>query len=318
MTKAGVPFSRDPPDLDGVPRNPAWFLGTDGSENVSWPDFLFLGAPRSGTTQLYEGLRQHPAILMSSIKEPLYFVSSRYAVHRVAARAAYQALFSGAGPGRLAGEASTLYLFDPEAARRIRDAVPKARLIAVLRQPVDRAYSQYLFERLLEQEPLNTFEAALAAEPGRMARRASPFLYYREVGRYAQQVERYRELFPSGQLLWLLYDDLRRDQTGTFQRIFRFLDVDDTFVPILEQRVNVSGVPRHRGLYNVVHKGARPFKSWLPDAWVNRLRGPANQALLRAAPGINPATRAELLAYYRDDILKTARLIGRDLSHWLR
>jgi hypothetical protein len=285
---------------------------------MSWPDFLFLGAPRSGTTQLYEGLRQHPAIFMSEVKEPLYFVSATYRLHRTASASAYQALFKAALPGQVKGEASTLYLFDPEAPRRIHEELPHARLIAILRQPADRAYSQYVFERLLEREPAATFEAALAAEARRLQVHQNPFLFYTQVGRYAGQVRRYLDLFDPSQMLWLLQDDLWRDQAGTFRRIFEFLGVDPAFVPHLEQRVNMSGVPRHRSLYQWLHWGARPLKNWLPGHWVNGLRGQADRTLLRAAPRMAPETRQRLQQAYRDDIEETGRLIGRDLSAWLR
>jgi hypothetical protein len=209
---------------------------------MAWPTFLFLGAPRSGTTQLYEGLRLHPEVAVSGVKEPLYFVSPRYPLHRVTSAAAYQALFRPGRGVRATGEFSTLYLYDPEAAQRIHDTLPTAKLLAILRHPVERAYSQYVFERLLEQEPCATFEDALRAEPRRIAEHRSPFLYYREVGRYASQIRRYQALFPADQLLWLLYDDLKTDLAGTFRRIFRFIGVDDAFEPDIAGRVNVSGI----------------------------------------------------------------------------
>lgn len=284
---------------------------------MTWPTFLFLGAPRSGTTQLYEGLRQHPEIFMSPVKEPLYFVSPRYHLTRVEQDDAYQALFAEAGAARHVGEASTLYLYDPEAPARIRAALPDVRLIAILRHPVERAYSQYVFERLLQHETFPTFEQALAAEPERRRRGDSPFLYYVDVGRYAAQIRRYQALFPEDRLLWLLHDDLRQDQPGTFHRIFRFLDVDPTFTPDLDGAVNQSGVPRHPSLYRWLHRTARPFKAWMPDPWVQRLRREADQALLQEAPAVAPDTRRQLLETFRADIVETGALIGRDLRHWI-
>jgi hypothetical protein len=284
---------------------------------MTWPTFLFLGAPRSGTTQLYEGLRQHPEIFMSAVKEPLYFVSPRYRLTRVEREDEYQALFAEAGPARAVGEASTLYLYDPEAPARIRAALPEVRLIAILRHPVERAYSQYVFERLLQHEVYPTFEQALAAEPDRRRRGDSPFLYYLDVGRYAAQIRRYQALFAEDHLLWLLHDDLRHNQADTFRRIFRFLDVDPAFTPDLDGAANQSGVPRHPSLYRWLHRTARPLKAWMPDPWVQRLRREADQALLQEAPAVAPETRRRLVDDFRDDIVETARLIGRDLGHWL-
>ena len=91
---------------------------------MSWPDFLFLGAPRSGTTLLYEAMSQHPGLWLSEVKEPLYFLNPTYAVWRVGNAGAYQALFQGRRRGQVAGEASTLYLYDPTAASRIRKKLP--------------------------------------------------------------------------------------------------------------------------------------------------------------------------------------------------
>jgi hypothetical protein len=281
---------------------------------MSWPDFLFLGAPRSGTTLLYEALTQHPQLWLSPVKEPLYFLDPAYPVWRVGTRSAYEALFSGRRRDQRAGEASTLYLYDPTAPRRIREALPEARLLAVLRQPIDRAYSQYTFQRLLGTEPCASFEEALAAEP----QRHNPFLRYLGVGRYAEQVERYLEHFPPDRLLILLYDDLRQDLSGTLQRVFDFLDVDAGVQPSVRRGVNASGVPRHESLYRLAHRAARPLKAMLPPPLVRALQTRADAALLQRPPRLDPTLRTRLLEDgWADEIRALSRLLGRPLDMWL-
>ncbi|MCY0879060.1 MAG: sulfotransferase [Firmicutes bacterium] len=281
------------------------------------PNFLIIGAPRSGTTHLYRGLRQHPEVFMSDVKEPMFFAyegETRPGV--IGDRSAYEALFVGSEHYKARGEASTLYLYHPEAPRRIRELIPEARLIAILRNPVDRAISQYTFQRFLKTEPLDTLEKALAAEEERRQQNAPPFSLYREVGLYSDQIARYLALFPREQLLFLLQDDLEQDPRAVFQHIFEFLGVDATFYPDLRHKTNASGIPQHETMFRLIKSAGRTVKRFLPERLATRLSGSAHETLLQHPP-VNPATRAALREYFRADIARTQELIGRDLSHWL-
>lgn len=282
-----------------------------------WPNFLIIGAPRSGTTHLYRGLRQHPDIFMSDFKEPMFFA---YEGHprpgAISDPHEYERLFSGAAGHHAVGEASTLYLYSDRAAEAIHRRIPGAQLIAILRNPVDRAFSQYTFQRFLNTEPLDTFEAALAAEDERIHGAGSPFLLYRRVGLYSQQIPRYLARFGQDQILFLLQDDLEQTPDVVFRQIFDFLGVASTFQPDLRHRTNASGVPQHNTLFHLIKSAGRRIKGFLPEGMATRLSGTAHEALL-TRPTMSGETRSALIQYFRDDIEATQSLIDRDLTAWL-
>lgn len=282
------------------------------------PNFLIIGAPRSGTTHLYRGLRQHPDVFMSDFKEPMFFAyEGDPRVGVISDHTAYEALFQGAEPYVARGEASTLYLFSEKAPARIQRDIPTARLIAILRNPVERAFSQYTFQRFLNTEPLDTFERALQEEERRAEADAPPFQLYQRVGLYSEQIARYLELFPRDQLLFLLQDDLDRQPDTVFRRIFSFIGVDPGFRVDLRHKTNASGVPQHDTLFHLVKSIGRQVKRFVPETMATRLSGSAHAALLER-PAIELHTRQALQRFFQEDILRTQALIDRDLSHWLQ
>jgi Sulfotransferase domain len=209
------------------------------------PDFLILGAQKAGTTALYAYLRWHPQITGPSFKEVSFF-DRHYARGERWYRAHMPVRRSG-----IVGEASPSYLFHPSAPERVARMLPGARLIALLRNPVDRAFSHYQHEVALGREEL-PFEDALAHEDERMVgevermlRDPAYFSYawwnytYAARGRYAEQLERWFRSFPSEQLLVLLTDELAADTGATYERVLEFLGVDarglDSYPRIFER-----------------------------------------------------------------------------------
>jgi hypothetical protein len=195
------------------------------------PDFLILGAQKAGTTALYAYLRWHPQITGPSFKEVSFF-DRHYAQGERWYRAHMPVRHSG-----LVGEASPSYLFHPLAPERVARMLPEARLIALLRNPVDRAFSHYQHEVALGREQL-TFEEALAREDERMRGEVERMLddpgyfshawwnyTYAARGRYAEQLERWFAAFPREQLLVILTEDLASDTAGTYRRTLEFLGV---------------------------------------------------------------------------------------------
>lgn len=209
------------------------------------PDFLVIGFAKTGTTTVYDRLAAHPVVAPALCKE-VHFFDYKFA----AGPRWYGAHFPPAHRQRsfqrahsrpfLTGEASPSYVDHPLAAERVRAMLPDVRLIVLLRNPVDRAYSHYQMSWRNAEEDLPTFEAALDAEEGRLAGecervRAEPgyrsmplgcWSYLRR-GRYAEHLEPWLHLFPSRQLLLLLTEDLEREWTGTWARIFAFLELPD-------------------------------------------------------------------------------------------
>jgi hypothetical protein len=289
------------------------------------PNFLLLGAPRCSTTTLYDVARQHPEIYMSPNKEPCFFAieglerrwlgpRDQQGVHDLGE---YRRLFEGADRQRIVGEASTIYLGSERAVERARHHTPEAKLVAVLRNPADRAFSHYSLHRSQGREWL-TFEDALEAEEGRAALGWSPAWLYREAGLYGRQLERWLEAFPADQLKVFLYDDLKRDYPGVVKELWRFLGVSD-FEPGIS-RWSASGRPRSGRLHAILWRQDHPVKRALRPVLPRRLRQRALHALMQrnVQPAeIDPSTRRELLASYRRDIERTGELLGRDLTVWL-
>lgn len=297
--------------------------------------FFVIGAARSGTTSLHRYLAQHPALFLPPMK-PRYLAlldqdgpwpgpgDADLWRNSIREEAAYRALFAGVRPGQVAGEVSTLYLYAPPVAGRIRDAFPRARLIALLRNPADRAFSAYQTMRRRGLEPLDDFEAALAAEPDRIARGWSFAWHYRRVGAYHEQLTRYTALFPPEQLRVHLFDDFARDPLAVVQDCFRFLGVDDGFRPDVSVVHNVSGAPRSRLLETLLAR-PNPLRSLaravLPLSVRRRLgQAPAAarmQARNTRPVALSPALRKALTRDFREDILRLQNLLRRDLSAWL-
>jgi hypothetical protein len=234
----------------------------------------------------------------------------------------YQALFRGAGAAVAVGESSDLYLCSPEAPARIRHYVPHVKLIAILRNPVDRAYSGYRYLVRDGREPLGSFEEALDAEAARVAANWEPIWFHARRGFYAAQLKRYFELFDRSQIRVYTYDEFVGSPLGVLRDIYRFLEVEESFVPDLSLRHNVSGTPRSRLLHAVL---ARPsavkdaVKPLVPAPLRRRIRAVLmHRNIVPDGPKLAQKTRERLIHMYRDDVLELQSLTGRDLSGWLR
>src|SRR5918994_968558 len=210
---------------------------------MTMPNFFIVGAQKAGTTSLYHYLNQHPQIYMSPVKEPFFFdheINSKgdvvvrgFAGRRQAPRYAnleeYQALFRGVGGETAIGEASPLYIYAPGTPERIKEYVPEARSVALLRNPADRAYSAYLHALRIGVEPLADFAQALREEEERIRNGWHYVFHYRNRGLYYEQIKRYYEVFGRESVGVWLYDDLKEDPARMVRSVFRFLGVEDTF-----------------------------------------------------------------------------------------
>ena len=301
---------------------------------MTLPNFLIIGAAKSGTTSLYRYLGQHPQVY-ANVKEPGYFALAgqqvQFAgpgdqdgfVRRITTeRTAYEALFAGVTDEKAYGEASVLYLYSPEAPIRIRETIPQAKLIAILRNPVERAFSGYLHLRRDGREPLADFAEALAAEDGRIAANWEHQWHYQQLGFYHSQLKRYFDLFPAEQIAVYTFDEFKASPLKLMQRVFRFLEVDDSFVPDFSIRHNVSGTPKSKALNkflirpNRLKDAVRPF---LPRSLRRFVGMRAKQMNLNTdKPQMDSETYAYLLDLYREDILALQTLLNKDLSHWLK
>jgi len=298
---------------------------------VPVPNFLIIGPPKCGTTALYGTLAGHPQVFMSRVKEPYFFAfedhppafagpgAEHYRQHAVTDWESYQALFAGADGYAAIGEASPLYLthYQPaQTAEAIRRRLPDVRLVAVLRQPAERAYSQFTYRRQQGHEPLRDFAAALAAEDQRIAANWSPACRYRRNGAYFSNLTPYFERFPREQLRIYLYDDLKDRPAEMLADLCAFLHLDPALMPGTVAPRNVTIWQRSQALGSLLRQ-----PGWTKALLPTRLRR-ALGSRLRAwnrvkPPALEPALRADLTLGYREELLRLQDLIGRDLGHWL-
>jgi transposase len=265
------------------------------------PNFLIIGAMRCGTTSLARYLGTHPDVFVAPQKEVHFF-------DRNSARGLewYAGQFSGATIERAVGEATQTYMYEDEAIHKVAETLPDARLIALLRDPVDRAYSHYWLNRSLGSEPLD-FAQAVAAEPERVgsgdpARRRT--YSYIDRGDYLRQLLHVCEHYPRSSLLVLLFEELRDRPEDIFRSVCRFLEIDDGFVPPnLGIPVNRYDRPRSRQLRKNLNRLPRTIR---------RVAGRLN-ARRASYPPMDPSVRDELGSYFRERNAALESWLGLDL-----
>jgi hypothetical protein len=232
----------------------------------------------------------------------------------------YEAQFAAVNGEAAIGEVSPHYLYSEQAPERIRCHAPDAKLIAVLRQPVDRAFSAFTHMLRDGREETTDFQEALRREEARIQANWEPLWHYAAMGFYAQQLKRYFACFDASQIRIYTYEDYVARPLEVLQDIFRFLGVEPDFEPDLSDRHNVSLVPQNWRLHKLM-----TANSWWKDAaraaLPAQLRLPLRNAVLRR--NLRPPTRLdkklrrELSVRFRDDILELRSMLGLDLSGWL-
>lgn len=284
------------------------------------PDFFMVGAPKSGTSSLYNYLLQHPGVFMSYPKEPHFFYNRSAPgspVLQEKSLKGYLDLFTGVSEGVCAGEASTSYLWSASTASEIKLLQPEAKIIILLRDPVDRAYSHYWHQARDGIEPLG-FEEALQAEPERIRQGRWHGLYYVDNSLYADQVRRYLDTFGHEAVRVYLFEDLIRDTQGRCRDVFEFLGLDPDAPVEIGRAYNTGGAPKSKLFARLVRMQAikGPLKSVLPTAFRGNLGDWLRTSNNKPAPEMDSKTRARLRAVFDEDVLRLEALIGRDLSHW--
>ncbi|MEX2556740.1 MAG: sulfotransferase domain-containing protein [Actinomycetota bacterium] len=268
------------------------------------PDFVIIGAMRAGSTTLARAVGAHPGVFMPAKKE-LHFFDWKFD----RGTDWYREQFRSAEPGAVLGEATPIYIVYRDAMERLAATVPGTRLIAVLRDPASRAYSHYWYNRMLGFEPL-PFREALAAEAGRPANTPDRRTFdYVERGRYLSQLLRVCELFPRDALHVLLLEDLNRTPAETYRSLFRFLGIDETFVPTnAEHALNSHAEYRSKALAKVSRA--------LPDP-LRRVARRFNRKDVRYPP-MDEDVRRELDERFAEDNRALAAWLGRELIGWGR
>lgn len=302
-----------------------------------WPDFFVVGQAKSGTTALAEMLDQHKRLFMPAIKEPGYFANELFAPEHAAraiSESDYLALFDSAGPDQVVGESSTQYIYSTEAARRIAAVRPDAKIIVFFRDPAAFIISMHrqLVQNRYESEP--DLGRALDIEGDRAQGRRIPRmalrpggLLYRRRARYVEQLTRYEREFAHDQILVLIYEDFRADNSAILGQIFDFLGVPGG-VTIDPRRANPSvqirSTTAHRALYALsairASPAARPANTLvksIPEGTRRRAVAFARDRLREPTREPDPALIAGLRAKLRPEVEALSEHLGRDLvSLW--
>jgi hypothetical protein len=270
----------------------------------SIPNFAYIGTSKAGSTWLFNALAHHPDVYLASSKGLYYFDQ-----HFDQGRQWYEDQFVDAGDAAAVGEISHSYLSSPEAAARIAEFNPGMRVLACLREPVDRAFSDYL-DLVKNGQFEGPFTVALERFPRLLDR-----------GRYGTHLQRYVDHFPADQIHVSLFDDLRQDPQAYADEVFDFLGVRR--IPLapadLKSRMP-AGTPRS----TAVASGAKVASKLVKRMGLARLRSRAKRSLLlrRALyrsyrddrPTIDPALAAELRRGFADEVLRLDALLGRPVS----
>ena len=292
------------------------------------PSFFVVGAPRCGTTALCQYLGQHPELYIPYVKEPHFFGSDLSTRRGFSTVDEYLELFEQAR-GMRSGEGSTWYLYSKRAAQEIFDFDPEAKIIVMLREPVQMLQSWHGHAVLRGHEDIYDFAAALDAEAdrrqGKRLPKGSPIekLLYSEVPLYADQLERYLKVFPREQVKVIVYDDFAADNLLTVRETYEFLGVDPELVP-QKTVTNANGLPRSRFVQRFVeHQPAavrRVVKALLPREQRTKLLDAVREANSQRAPRV--ALDAELEQRLRElfapQVERVSEMLGRDLTHWNR
>jgi hypothetical protein len=294
------------------------------------PNFLVVGAARAGTTSLYYYLKQHPQIFMSRIKEPRFIFAqfTRFPTKGIGDGHSnvvqnfhdYCLLFRESSGERAIGEASPDNLYPyKDAIPTIKRFLGDPKIVIMLRNPTERAFSAYMF-LVRDRREFLSFEEALDQEDERIREGWAPIWFYRDAGFYYDSVKAYSRNFSNVKAC--LLDDLKKDPSSLVQELFGFLGVDPAFVPDTSTQYNVSGNPRSRmlndffitrsRLQTVTRRVGHAILG--EDNWV-KLRDTLRPKLLRRTE-LAPETRRRLEDVYRGDVLKLQDLIEKDLSHW--
>jgi hypothetical protein len=302
---------------------------------LALPEFFIIGAPKAGTTALHAALATHPQIFMSNPKEPKFYLyggsrpidtkgpgDAHGTKESVWQRDRYEALFANAPAGTLRGESTAFYLQDPKALARIRQEIPDAKLIAIIRDPVDRAYSNWLHLWADGLEPIGDFVTAFEEEDRRIAAGWGFFWHYRRLGRYGEQLAQLLEVFPREQLYLLRYRDLVDQPVSTLNSISDFLSIErdlTSAVPAENTRQFVPLSLKTRTISPLVRAGATVGAYFPPQIW-----RAASVPLLRALqhgggrrPDLSVETRRQLVAHFAADIALLEEITGDSYSDWL-
>lgn len=279
------------------------------------PNFIIIGAGKCGTTSLFHYLSQHPEIYMCPKKETFFFLeeSNRAKNQKwggVQSLEEYRELFKDAPENAVIGEISTTYYSDPNSAKAIHALLPDTKIIAILRDPSNRAFSDYLMHYNLKNKT-QSFDQLIYETN-----------YFVKLGFYYSQLIHYFELFDPKNIKILFYEDLLNHSEAFVKDLFSFLGVNCDLQVDMTKRYRDNGIPKNKLLYTLFIKPGKiqnvtsRLLKILPNPARKELYAKIKQASVYK-PTLSSSDRAKLIEIYRPEVLKLQDLLNKDLSKWL-
>ena len=281
------------------------------------PNFFIVGQTKSGTTSLKQYLSQHPDIFIIHEGKG-YFGFEPTEI----SKDEYFSLFKEAKNEKRVGEKCTDYLSSPNTAKKIKENFPDAKIIMILRNPIDMMYALHSTQLFTEtMEDIEDFGEAIKAEKWRKEENRKnpgkwhPHMFYTDIGKYSIQVKRYFEQFGKENVKVIILDDMKKDMKGIFKEVLDFLEVDSDFIP--EFKIfNEHREYRSRSLQSAMKSnkfGLRTILRSFPKA--SSIYRAVNQPVKKKIP-IDPVLRKKLQEQFLPEIKELGEMIGRDLTFW--
>ena len=269
------------------------------------PTFLICGAPKAGTTSLFTYLSQHPNIFCPSLKEPMFFCNQYQK-----GLSWYESIFKEHKHEKEIGEASSWYMRDEKTPARIFKIIPDIKLLFVLRNPIDRAYSSFWYSKQKGFSQSNlSFSEVIKNHPG--------YNGIIDTGFYYQQISRYMQYFREDKMYFILSEELRNNSHKVLKSVFNFLEVDDSFVPRDIKNENITIYPRNPKIYNLFStKMTKLDNFFLRKSYLRPIRRRLFFSKGQKKIKIDQNDRDFLFKIYQQDISQLSQLIKQDLSHW--
>ncbi len=296
---------------------------------MALPDFLIIGAPRSGTTSLHSYLKQHPQIFLPEFKEPTFFAYNPHdqkvvqwytrleKAYRGLIRSMddYKKLFADTGDALVAGESSTGYLLYPDSYKNIKKAIPDVKLIASLRNPIDASYSLYNWAYMAKviDTPFYKFSEDQQIKAIRDIDKIyfNPYFYFRNL-------KRYYDLFNPAQIKVLIFEEWTKSPEPTLKQIFEFLGVDEKFQPEITvcYQSNIIRSNKIAFFMKTLLRKTGEILTPVSPRLSGKLQRIAYSKFSKKPPPLSPYVREKILKIYKDDIVKLEDLLQKDLSFW--
>lgn len=312
------------------------------------PNFFMVGVVKGGTTSLHHYLAMHPEVYMSPVKETNYYSrkdidTSKFAkayahdvnvdlkgflasdmketihIAHVTEEEDYNNLFKNVKNEIAIGEASNSYILYKNAPKLIFEDYPHAKIIVMLRNPIERAFSQYVMNLRLGKTLVKDFIEEIEQDAATKNTGWGANHQYLYIGNYYEQVKRYLDIFPEEQLLICWYNEYKANSEKVVKSIYKFLGVDENFGVDTSEKLNTAGVPKFGKLNYLINQFG--IISWakrnFPRSWRASFKKLMYTDDKGQIPEITSKEKAYLINYYKEDILKLQELLGKDLNHWL-